>query len=163
MFSNSPRSVPPERAREIYRALSPSTLSVAVSTTADEDELAEILSLNPAAIQIYHPFVLPAERPYQVFRVMTGRELPGDCDAIVLDKSHGSGKCADLDVARKVVEESLVPVILSGGLTPENVHRAIDLVKPYAVDVASGIEESSGKKNPEKMKKFMEMCQEVAS
>ena len=47
-------------------------------------------------------------------------------------------------------------VILSGGLTPENVSRAIEIVKPYGVDVSTGVEDSPGKKNHMKMRKFIE-------
>jgi phosphoribosylanthranilate isomerase len=53
-------------------------------------------------------------------------------------------------------KRSGMPVILSGGLGPNNISRAISLVKPYAVDINSGIEERPGKKDPYLMRKLME-------
>jgi len=53
------------------------------------------------------------------------------------------------------VADSMIPVILSGGLTPENVAAAIKEVNPYGVDVASGVESSAGKKSKEKVFQFV--------
>jgi phosphoribosylanthranilate isomerase len=81
--------------------------------------------------------------------------LPTDCDAIIVDESHGSGRDFDRDQAKDVVRRATVPVILAGGLTPENVADAIRQVHPYAVDVASGIETAPGSKDHSKIEAFI--------
>lgn len=80
-------------------------------------------------------------------------------DAILLDsmvdgKLGGTGKVHDWDLSREIVRNLRLPVILAGGLNPENVAQAIEKVRPYAVDVSSGLE-SAGKKDPEKIKSFV--------
>ncbi|MDI6811846.1 MAG: phosphoribosylanthranilate isomerase [archaeon] len=67
----------------------------------------------------------------------------------------GTGKKHRWDKSREIVEESTIPVILSGGLTPENVEDAIKEVNPYGVDVASGVESSAGRKSKEKIFQFV--------
>lgn len=74
-------------------------------------------------------------------------------DTYVPGKAGGTGKTFDLKIAREA--GSLGNVILAGGLTPDNVVRAIKKVKPAAVDVVSGVEKSPGKKNYKKLKKFI--------
>jgi len=160
--SSSPRSVPVERAREIFDATGPFTATVAVTNTTSEKDLAQILALRPTAIQISHPFVFSDNPDVKVIRaIKRGARLPEDCDAIVVDDSHGSGRSFDLSFARNVVLHSKVPVILAGGLNPENVDEAIRQVHPYAVDVASGIERAPGIKDEEKIRAFIAACRRV--
>jgi phosphoribosylanthranilate isomerase len=52
--------------------------------------------------------------------------------------------------------DSRLPIVLSGGLTPENVATAVDIVRPFAVDVNSGVEAQPGKKDPHKVRRFIE-------
>jgi len=153
---SSKRSVTPERAREIFDAAGPFTTTVAVSHTTSYDDLELILALHPDAIQISHPFVFREKPVAKVIRVIGRNDsLPTDCDAIIVDESHGSGKHFDLSHARDAVQQSVLPVILAGGLTPENVAEAIRQVHPYAVDVASGIETAPGIKDHKKIAKFI--------
>ncbi|MCK9631175.1 MAG: phosphoribosylanthranilate isomerase [Methanoregula sp.] len=159
LFSDSKRSVRPERAREIFHAVGPFTATVAVTHTNSEDDLAQIIALDPAAIQIFHPFVFDSHPGPKVIRVIArGDPLPDDCDAVIVDESHGGGKQFDLGHARETVRRSHVPVILAGGLAPENVGRAIREIGPYAVDVASGVEVSPGIKDHEKVRAFIAAC-----
>ena len=81
-------------------------------------------------------------------------------DAILLDtdksgKPGGTGCVHDWILSRRIVDETRLPIILAGGLKPENVQEAIKAVSPYAVDTASGVE-ASGKKDSLKIKSFIE-------
>jgi phosphoribosylanthranilate isomerase len=67
-------------------------------------------------------------------------------------RSPGSGQSFDWELARG--HRGRTPVILSGGLTPDNVAEAIALVRPFAVDVATGVERSPGRKDPRKLEAF---------
>ena len=155
----SRRVVGENRAREIFDAVGPFTATVAVSHTASEDELKRIIALHPHAIQISHPFRFDEDPGVAVIRVIgRGDSLPEDCDAVIVDDSHGKGRDFDPSYARDTVRCSKIPVILAGGLTPENVEGAIRKVHPYAVDVATGVEVSPGIKDPEKVRAFIAAC-----
>jgi phosphoribosylanthranilate isomerase len=150
------RAVTLERAREIFDAVGPFTTRVAVTHTTSHDDLEQILALHPDAIQISHQFVFRKKPGASVIRVIGRNDpIPTDCDAIIVDESHGSGKNFDLSHAHNVVQRSALPVILAGGLTPENVANAIRQVHPYAVDVASGIEKVPGIKDHKKIAAFI--------
>jgi phosphoribosylanthranilate isomerase len=83
---------------------------------------------------------------------------PGFALALMLDTAAGpyrggSGVTFDWEVARRLAEE--LPIVLAGGLTPENVGDAIARVRPWAVDVASGTE-TDGRKDPARVRAFIE-------
>ena len=156
------RAVTPDRAREIFDAVGPFTTKVAVSHTTTYDDLEQILALHPDAIQISHLFVFRKKPGANVIRVIRrNNPLPASCDAIIVDESHGSGRTFDRSYARDVVQRSKVPVILAGGLTPENVADAIRQVHPYAVDVASGIEKVPGIKDHGKIAAFIAAARNI--
>jgi phosphoribosylanthranilate isomerase len=82
-------------------------------------------------------------------------------DAVILDafssKGYGgTGERVDWSRAAEIVCELSMPVILAGGLTPENVSEAIAVVQPYAVDVSSGVESAPGVKDAEKLRAFFQ-------
>ncbi|HEV3142623.1 MAG TPA: phosphoribosylanthranilate isomerase, partial [Gemmataceae bacterium] len=120
----------------------------------------------------WHPFRLLAvfrvkdencirEMERYLDRSKTLRLLP---NAILVDahaegQLGGTGQTAPWHLLRDF--RPGVPMILAGGLTPENVAEAIRTVQPYGVDVASGIESSPGKKDPDKMRRFMENVRSV--
>ncbi len=83
-------------------------------------------------------------------------------DASVPGEVGGTGQTCDWDAARAAVAMER-PVILAGGLTPENVADAVRTVRPYAVDVASGVESEPGKKDHGKLRDFIERAKSALS
>jgi len=85
---------------------------------------------------------------------------------VLLDSFHpkaygGTGSVADWDQAAEVVRNCAHPVFLAGGLTPENVAEAIHRVRPFAVDVSSGVEKAKGKKDLSKVRDFITAVRNV--
>ena len=102
----------------------------------------------------------PVDTADRVLRYLSG------VDRLVLDAFDskdfgGTGKRVDWDLAAEIAERSPVPVVLAGGLTHENVAEAIQRVKPFGVDVSSGIEKEPGVKDPEKLRAFIEAAKGV--
>lgn len=82
-----------------------------------------------------------------------------DTAAVVdgVKKFGGTGMVSDWSMIKKLMDEvsHKVPVLLAGGINPENVEEAIDSVKPYGVDLCSGVEAYPGKKDPDKVKELI--------
>jgi phosphoribosylanthranilate isomerase len=87
--------------------------------------------------------------------------LPLEADALIVDASHGTGRLFDQNFASAVIGTAGMPVFLAGGLTPGNVSAAIRAVHPHGVDVASGVEYATGKKDPEKVRAFVAAAREA--
>jgi len=88
------------------------------------------------------------------------RYVEAGADAILLDaktagRPAGTGRTVEWSLARAVAAELLAPLVLAGGLTPENVAAAIGEVRPYAVDVISAVEDASHRKVPERVRAFV--------
>ena len=84
-------------------------------------------------------------------------------EAFLLDSGRGgrpggTGLTGDWDRAAEFVAASPRPVVLAGGLTPDNVVRALRRVRPWGVDTSSGVEDAPGRKNRSKMKDFVDAC-----
>ena len=95
------------------------------------------------------------------------RRIPGAhrlvLDSLQRDVYGGSGQKIDWDLAAEIVSKSRIPVILAGGLTPDNIAEAVAKVKPFGVDVSSGVETAPGVKDHAKVKRFIEIAREVAT
>ena len=168
-WPDSPRFVDPYRARDIARRLPPflTTVGVFVDQPADfVNGVADLLALG--AVQ-FHGHEAPSDYARASHRVIKAVAVGDSFDrvrdldpvpshvAVLLDahdpiKRGGTGKAIDWSVAADVARRRRV--ILSGGLQPSNVQSALDAVRPYAVDVSSGVESSPGIKDPDKLRAF---------
>lgn len=156
MESDSPRTCTVQEARAVFAAVPPGVLRVVVSHTDSAEGLAACLAAGPDALQLSQPLAVSPSAGVAVIRMVApGEPVPADCDMIIVDGSHGRGRPFDPVHARAVVAASRVPVLLAGGLSPENVAAAVRDVRPFGVDVASGVEASPGVKDREKVGAFV--------
>lgn len=176
-FPRSPRYVDPAEARRILRRLPPFLAAVGLFVNASAKEAAKIA--GTAGVQILQ---LHGNESPEYCRQLTGwplikalrigsepveenlSEFP--VRAFLLDAKDdalfgGTGKSFDWSRATEI--RSLRPIILAGGLKPENVGEAIRIVKPYAVDVCSGVERAPGKKDAGKLNEFMNEVRNVCN
>jgi len=96
----------------------------------------------------------------------TRLETDHPAEVVVLDSGSdtmpgGTGRVSDWSRAAKWVQQSPHKVLLAGGLTPENVQEAIRRVRPWGVDTSSGIESAPGRKDPTRMREFVQRCREL--
>ena len=168
-FPRSPRNLTIERARMLRRMAPPFLDTVLVIDGSRRDVLIEaVREIGPDAVQAYgdvDPDMLRGLGVRWVIKpvqVRADAELDSDgFDAILLDSSMGRGLTPDWNICRRLVERARLPIILAGGLNPENVQDAIRLVKPYGVDVSSGIESSPGIKDAHMIREFVRRVREV--
>ena len=168
-YGKSPRAVSIVQAREIVAALPPFVTTVGLFVNASRCEIDETLDAVALDVLQFHGDETPAEcarfhRPwYKALRVRAGDDIRAEvahyvgARAVLLDTfvegvPGGTGEMFDWSL----VPESLsVPVILAGGLTPQNVRQAIERVRPFAVDVSGGVELRKGIKDPARVREFV--------
>jgi phosphoribosylanthranilate isomerase len=168
-FEGSPRHVTLEQAERITAAVAPFVTVVGLFVDASPSEIRHVLENVPLGLLQFHgheanglcnqyglPFIKSvAMRPGTDLREQV--QAYPDAGGILLDAwqphSHGGGGQA-FDWAQ-VPHDLAVPLILAGGLTAANIETAIRQVRPYAVDVSSGVESGKGIKSAEKISAFM--------
>jgi len=168
VFAPSPRQVTPEAAAAIIAALPPFVQTVGVFVDGDA---ARVLSRCPLDAVQFHGQEPPEElaalagvRRIKACRVATSADLEplaaycGAADAFLLDAPvpgvAGHGQPFPWPLAREARRFGR-PIILAGGLTPENVAAAIEAGRPDAVDVSSGVEASPGRKDRDRVRRFI--------
>jgi len=170
----TPRYVDLGTAREIFDALPVFISKVVVAMPQSIEEALEIEETGADYIQLHGneslDFVreLKEKSRLRIIKkisvdencIINSERYSGIADAILLDTkvkgmSGGTGKVHDWDISREIVESINKPVILAGGLSPENVGSAIEKVKPYAVDTSSGVEFIPREKDKKKVEGFI--------
>ena len=169
-YKHSPRCISMNRAREIASQLPKHITTVGIMIDYSRDEMLEVLEFIDL-VQICQPdnsLFLDKMRVIMALQATRTDVLPESLNLheygfVLLDAPRqndgllgGTGRFADWDFARDLAIEH--KLILAGGLNSSNVVSAIKHVKPFAVDVASGVEEQPGSKSPRAVKEFLLKC-----
>ncbi|HET7314378.1 phosphoribosylanthranilate isomerase [Salinisphaera sp.] len=177
--ANSKRRVTPARAAEIAAAVPPFISCVALFMDNGADEIAQVLATVPIDLIQFHgaepaAFCDGFDRPYikvvpmgePQTRLADWAERYPRAAAFLLDANRigeagGQGRVFDWQVAIEAVETIGRPIVIAGGLEPDNVGEAIARFAPYAVDVSSGVEREPGVKCSERMRAFVNAVTEM--
>ena len=174
LYARSPRHVTPLRARELASRLPPFVTPVCLFVNASDDELAAAIEAIPHLVPQFHGEESPAAcrrigRPYlRAARMRAGFDLLdfatqfSEAQAVLLD-AHvegygGGGKVFDWSLIPPGVPR---PLVLSGGLHAKNVIPGILQVRPWAVDVSSGVESAKGVKDADAIRRFCDAVREA--
>ena len=184
-YDKSPRHVTPEQAGKLMAALPPSLITVGLFVNASPDDVIETLAQAPVSLLQFHGDETPdqcalvaaaTKRPFlRAFRVKpesTADDLLQYELAYRAASPYFAGLLLDTYVdsyggAGKVFDWSLIPkeiaprVVLSGGLNAQNVTGAILQVRPFAVDVSSGVEQAKGIKDAAKIHAFIDAVKQA--
>ena len=175
----APDDLPPEAAAAIAAALPPFVTPVLITYRSEASDVVPLLRLIGAHVVQLHGDAPGAEVEkmraavpgLRVIRRVTvagpealqAAQAVEDADALILDsydpgtgRLGATGRTHDWSVSAAIVRAVSVPVILAGGLRPENVAAAIRTVRPWAVDVHTGVEDSEGRLDRTKARKFVE-------
>lgn len=172
VFAESPRQVTPKRAAQLCRDVSPAIIRVAVMRNPTQDEWQRVADeFAPDWLQTEVGDFRRLDIPAGIGRLPVYRDTP-ELDAGAFSQEElllfeavesGQGMQADWNRAANLVAgmRSDQQLVLAGGLTPENVADAIAMVRPYGVDVSSGVELRRGVKDPGRIAAFMAAVREA--
>ncbi len=175
---DSPRKISLAEASRLISKVPVFVASVLVIMPENAEQAVRMIqATRPAAVQIHNTLGIPelkkiketgvkliktipvSQQADAVTLIKQVSELQGIADAVLLDTMHdgnsgGTGVPHNWEISSEIVLHSGMPVILAGGLRPENVTDAIRTVRPYAVDTASGVE-TDGRKDEKKVTAFI--------
>ncbi len=175
-YDKSPRNITLETAAEIARSISPFVVKVGVFVNPTEELVARAIAECNLSLLQFHGEETPefctkfGVMSMKAFRVRDAESLRAladyNTDAWLLDAYSpdalgGTGEKFNWELAIEARKLGY-PIFLAGGLTPDNVGDAVSLVQPFGVDVSSGVEMSPGKKDPAKVKLFIERAKAAA-
>ena len=173
-YEQSPRYVAPEQVARIVEALPPFVTTVGLFVNSPVARIREIMTLTRLNLVQLHgdesaqDCIIAPFRVMKALRVRDAASLQGAEDypvaALLLDAWSddaygGTGHSFDWELVRQL--GSRQPLVLAGGLNPANVATAIQTVRPYAVDVSSGVEESPGRKDVQKINEFIQQVRKA--
>ena len=174
LFGRSPRHVSAARAGALARALPPFVTPVCLFVNGKADEIARTIDQVPRAVLQFHGDETPAScqatgrsyiraaRMHEGFALLDFAHAYASASALLLDADvqgyGGGGKVFDWSLIPPNVP---VPLVLSGGLNPANVIDGVMRVRPWAVDVSSGVEASKGVKDATLIRRFCEAVREA--
>lgn len=160
VFAESPRQVTPEQAKALCANVPANVTRVAVMRHPHKEQWERVIEVfEPTWLQtdaddfkwIKLPTTCVALPVYRDSNAPADSDLP---DRLLFEGTHsGSGRVADWDEANGLAH--VAEVILAGGLTVDNVADAVRFVRPWGVDVSSGVERARGEKDPAKIKEFV--------
>lgn len=174
-YEKSPRHISIQAAANICAALPPFVSKVGVFVNELEYTIEKAVADCGLDTLQFHGDEPPGfcqkfpTKSIKAFRIKSESDLSVlpdyDVDAWLLDafsekEQGGTGKTFDWSLAVKAKSIGNIPIILSGGLNPDNVQQAIKTVQPYGVDASSSLEESPGKKDHTKIQNFLKACSE---
>jgi phosphoribosylanthranilate isomerase len=174
VFAESPRRVTPKQAARLCRTVSPAIIRVAVMRHPTRDEWQRVVDeFAPDWLQTEAGDFAGLDLPESISRLPVFRDTP-ELDMTALNREErllfeaplsGQGLQADWQRAATLVAAMGTgrQLVLAGGLTPENVGAAIATVRPWGVDVSSGVESRRGVKDPERIAAFMTAVREAES
>jgi phosphoribosylanthranilate isomerase len=172
-WPRSKRHLPPAEARAIVRRLPSFVTPVGVFVDPTRDEVLRAVDQSGIAVAQLHgdePPELCLSLPLPVLKAIRVADVHAlaalasyEVQGFLLDAPTtgygGSGLTFDWELAAQVARE--LPIVLAGGLGPDNVAEAVRVVRPWAVDVASGVERAPGVKDHDRMRLFIERAKEA--
>lgn len=175
-YGPSPRNVSVKTAQGICSAIPPFVTVVGLFVDAPPEKVGEVCRSVPLHLLQFHGDETEVECSGHHLPYIKAIKVRSDQDVMMAERQYQSAKAILVDTYKKGVaggtgevfdwslvsarsqhsDKDIMPLILAGGLNPDNVRQAIETVRPFAVDVSGGVEREKGRKDPQKVIRFIE-------